>query len=76
MICNKGRNGKANNHMPLQYCSTTASLHWDVHKNDISIPSSPMTVTTNSLAVLACQKESFGDRRGAVVMETSELKCA
>jgi len=52
------------------------NLHWDVHKNDISIPSSPMTVTTNSLAVLACQKGSFGDRRGAVVMETSELKCA
>lgn len=35
-----------------------------------------MTVTTNSRAVPAFQKESFGDKREVVVMETSELKCA
>jgi hypothetical protein len=35
-----------------------------------------MTATTNSLDVLAFQKERFGDKRMVVVMETSELKCA
>jgi hypothetical protein len=75
----KGRNGKANNHVIPMPHSSIPMFHWYfeiVHNTFISVPSSPMTVTTNSLDVLAFQKGRFGDKRKVVVMETSELKCA
>ena len=80
MMDSKSRNGKANNNvMPMLPCSSIPIFHWYVeivHKTDIIIPSSPMTMTTNYLAVLAFQKGRFGDKRTVAVMETSELKCA
>lgn len=76
----KSRNSKANNHVvPMSPCSSIQNFHCYfeiVHNTYISIPSFPMTVTTNSLAVLAFQKGSFGDKRMVAVMKTSELKCA